>query len=59
MFCRNKQGKNYPFMEIPETIFPIRDEKQLSCIVKLKKKKKSKVNQNAQKDHNKCFCWNQ
>lgn len=46
-------------MEIPETIFPIRDEKQLSCIVKLKKKKKSKVNQNAQKDHNKCFCWNQ
>jgi len=30
-FCRNKKGKNYPFMEIPKTISPIRDEKKLPC----------------------------
>lgn len=40
-------------MEIPKTISPIRDEKQLPCSIK------NKINHNAQIDHNKVFHSNQ
>jgi len=40
-------------MEIPKTISPIRDEKQLPCSIQ------NKINHNAQIDHNKCSHSNQ